>query len=129
MSTTRWKFTWSSVGGWLNCIGNQSWCGPERTGFGRSYGLARNQIFRRVLKCGHLTNINCICGNIAGVFENFSLLCTGCRSCTGSVLLGLELLPESKVLQNLKYIRRGFANFKIGYFLSLDHILLGIIRF
>ena len=123
MSTTRWKFTWSSVRNWLSCIGSQSWHGPERTGFGRLYGLARNR--RRMLKCRLLDNINRICGNIAGVFEHFSLRCKGC---TGSVLFGLELLPETKVLQNLKYIRRSFANFKIGYLLTLDHILLRIIR-
>ena len=123
MSATRWKFTWSSVRNWLSCIGSRSWHGPERTGFGRSYGLARNR--RRVLKCRLLDNINRICGNIAGVFEHFSLRCKGC---TGSVLFGLELLPDTKVLQNLKYIRRSFANFKIGYLLTLDHILLRIIR-
>ena len=125
MSTTRWKFTWSSGRSWLSCIGSRSWHGPERTGFGRSYGLARNRILGRMFKCRLSDNINRICGNIAGVFEHFSLRCKGC---TGSVLFGLELLPETKVLQNLKYVRRSFANFKIGYLLTLDHILLRIIR-
>ena len=125
MSTTRWKFTWSSGRSWLSSIGSRSWHGPERTGFGRSYGLARNRILGRMFKCRLLDNINRICGNIAGVFEHFSLRYKGC---TGSVLFGLELLPETKVLQNLEYIRCSFANFKIGYLLTLDHILLRIIR-
>ena len=95
MSTTRWKFTWSSGRSWLSCVGSRSSHGPERTGFGRSYGLARIRIFGRMLECRLLVNINRICGNIAGVFEHFSLRCKGC---TGSVLFGLELPPETKVL-------------------------------
>ena len=80
-----------------------SWYGPKRTGSDRSYGLARNQIFRcmtnvrsscirRHRHIDNTTKINRICGIFAGVFIAFWLCCTGHKSCTGSVWFGLEIL-------------------------------------